>query len=298
MTLDEHKQDFILHLRSERGLSTNTVEAYERDVAAFLEFVSKKAVSATSNLSSDHAVDFISELKNQNYASASTCRALIAIKVFFRFLFREGILEKDLGLFLDSPKLWQTLPQVMSLQEVEALLNAPDAQTPNGLRDRAIIELLYATGIRVSELCGLGLYDVDDETIKVMGKGSKERIVPVGKKAIEAIDAYLAGVRSQFESDKEKKLFLTDKGKPIDRNLVWRLIKTYAKAANISKNISPHTLRHSFASHLLDNGADLRVIQDMLGHAHISSTDRYTHLSRGHIQEAFHAFHPKWDENE
>src|SRR5205807_5323453 len=147
-------------------------------------------------------------------------------------------------------------------------------------------ELLYATGIRVSELCGLGLYDVDDETIKVMGKGSKERIVPVGKKAIEAIDAYLSQIRNQFESDKEKKLFLTDKGKPIDRNLVWRLIKHYAKAANISKNISPHTLRHSFASHLLDNGADLRVIQDMLGHAHISSTDRYTHLSRGHIQEA------------
>lgn len=294
--LNQFKQDFIIHLRSERGLSSNTVEAYERDVAAFIAHLSQKNIHAITEVLSDHAVDFIGEMKRQGFASASTCRTLIAIKVFFRFLYREDVLDKDLGVFLDTPKLWQTLPEVLSYNEVEALLQQPDMETPAGIRDKAIIELLYASGLRVSELCGLGLYDIDDEQIRVMGKGSKERLVPIGKMALDAVDAYLMKVRSNFESDKEKKLFLTEKGKPIDRHLVWRLIKDYSKKANITKNISPHTLRHSFASHLLDNGADLRVIQEMLGHAHIASTDRYTHLSRSHIQEAFHAFHPRWDD--
>jgi integrase/recombinase XerD len=283
--------DFLLHLRSERGLSNNTIEAYGRDLTSFITFIKKNSVHS---ISQDDAIDFLSHLKSHDYASSSCARALIAIKVFFRFLYREEILAKDLGLFLDTPKLWNTLPEVLSYQQVEALLQQPNVATPIGLRDRAIIELLYATGIRVSELCGLTLYDVDDEQVKVMGKGSKERLVPVGKRAIEAIDAYLSQVRSQFESDKVKALFLTKKGKPLDRKTVWELIKEYAKAAGLSKNISPHTLRHSFASHLLDNGADLRVIQDMLGHAHIGSTDRYTHLSSKHIDEAFYSFHPRF----
>lgn len=293
MTLDQYRQDFLLHLKSERGLSHNTVEAYGRDIACFLMHLKEKALC---EITPDDAVHYISSMKNEGYATSSIYRALIAIKVFFRFLKREAILEKDLGQFLDTPKLWQTLPAVLSYKEIETLLQQPDLASLRGIRDRAIIELLYAAGIRVSELCSLTIYDVDDQQIKVMGKGRKERLVPIGEKAIDAIDAYLTKVRSQFESDREKTLFLSLKGRPINRNEVWKLIKTYAKEACITKNISPHTLRHSFASHLLDNDADLRVIQDMLGHAHISSTDRYTHLTSKHIHEAFHKFHPRGQE--
>jgi integrase/recombinase XerD len=289
-SLQALQQDFILHLKSERGLSKNTVESYGRDLLAFIKHVGTKSLA---DITADDAVSFISSMKQKGYASASCCRALIAIKVFFRFLKRESVVEQDHGQFLDSPKLWQTLPEVLTHQEIEALLKQPDLETAVGIRDKAILELLYATGIRVSELCNLSLYDVDDNQIKVMGKGSKERLVPIGKVALEAVDAYLATVRSQHESEREKHLFLSKKGKPLSRNDVWKLIKDYAKAAGITKNISPHTMRHSFASHLLINGADLRVIQDMLGHAHISSTDRYTHLNSNHIQEAFHSFHPR-----
>ncbi|MDB6081573.1 MAG: xerD-A [Chlamydiia bacterium] len=294
-TLNQYRQDFILHLKSERGLSPHTVEAYGRDIGSFIEHLTSSN-KCIQDVVSEDAVRFIATMKEKTYASSSIYRTLIAIKVFFRFLKRESVLEKDLGQFLDTPKLWQTLPEVLSYAEMEALLQQPDRTTAIGIRNYAIIELLYATGIRVSELCSLKIYDVDDEQIKVMGKGSKERLVPVGKKAIEAIDAYLTTVRSQYESNQEKILFLTQKGKPINRKEVWQCVKDYAKSAGIVKNISPHTLRHSFASHLLDNGADLRVIQDMLGHAHIASTDRYTHLTSNHIQEAFHSCHPRWKE--
>jgi integrase/recombinase XerD len=289
-TPDSWHADFIVHLKSERALSPHTVEAYGRDVASFL-----KTLGPGHPMRADDAIAWIGSLKQQGYAETSLARALVAVKVFFRFLFRENYLPKDLGRFLDTPKLWQTLPAVLSYDEIEKLLAAPDEATPLGIRDKAILELLYATGCRVSELCGLTMYDVDDEQIKVFGKGSKERIVPIGKKAIEAIDRYLNTVRAKWGREGERKLFLSRKGKPITRNEVWQRVKLYAKKAGIQKSISPHTMRHSFATHLLDNGADLRIIQEMLGHAHISSTDRYTHLSSSHIQEAFRAAHPRWE---
>ena len=276
---------FLLYLAAERGLSPNTLSAYERDIQKFLEF------SPPQETSQKNIVDWLEKLKKEGAASASISRALMALKVFFRFCKRENIVEKNPTQFLDSPKLWQLIPEVLSNTEVERLLASPDKETNAGSRDRAILELLYSSGLRVSELCGLNLHDVDDTFVRVLGKGSKERVVPVGKAAIEAIDHYLLHHRPEATGEKEP-LFLNSRGKRMDRSIIWRRIKDYAKEAGIAKNISPHTLRHSFATHLLDGGADLRVIQEMMGHATINSTDRYTHISRSKLSNAFHTFHP------
>jgi integrase/recombinase XerD len=285
--------DFISYISSEKGLALNTIEAYRRDTLAFAEFLSSRGVDTFLTATQDHIVAFLGVLRQQGYASSSMCRTLIAIKVLFRFLVREGMLKVNIAHYLPSPKLWQLIPDVLSLDEVEALLRAPDTTLMEGARDRAILEVLYASGLRVSELCSLDLYSMDDTSLKVMGKGSKERIVPLGQEALAAVDYYLHHFRATFESDKNKALFVSKKGIRIDRIAVWKMIKKYAKAAGIEKNISPHTLRHSFATHLLENGADLRVIQEMLGHASIGSTDRYTHVSRSHLSDAFEAFHPR-----
>jgi integrase/recombinase XerD len=216
-------------------------------------------------------------------------RALIALKVFHRFLVKEALMPSE-PLNLDTPKLWRYLPDVLNAQEVEALLSAPDPNTSTGARDKAILEVLYGCGLRVSELCSLTLYAVDDLAVKVKGKGDKERLVPIGKKAIEAIDHYLLYHRKECQ---QEALFITQKGKAVDRVLVWRQIKEYAKLAGITKNVHPHTLRHAFATHLLENGADLRVIQELLGHASIATTDRYTHVSLARLKESFYKHHPR-----
>lgn len=282
-------RQFCLHLASERGLSENTIEAYSRDISTFLDFLKHTGHA----FSLDATVAFLKTQQEQGYASSSTARALISLKVFYRYLKSENVLSEDLSILFDTPKLWQTVPDILSSLQVDQLLAQPDMKTKRGIRDRAILELLYATGMRVSELCGLEIYDVSDTEVRVFGKGGKERIVPVSARAISAVDDYLVGVRHQFDSQKETALFLTMKGKEIDRILVWKMIKTYAQEAKITKNIFPHMLRHSFASHLLDGGAELRIIQEMLGHASIASTDRYTHVSLAKVQNSFTKFHPR-----
>lgn len=291
--MDDIVDDFSIYISSEKGLSIHSVEAYHRDVNQFVQFLTKCGVSDIKEVKQEHIVRHLSYLKNNNYASSTISRALIAIKVLFRFLKREGIVENNVAFYLESPKLWQLIPDVLSGEEIETLINQPDDETFIGARDKAIIELLYGSGLRVSEVCRLDIYDVDDEFVKVFGKGRKERLVPVGRQAVKAIDHYLMFYRCEYESEKMQRLFLSKNGKPIDRITVWKMIKEYARKAGISKNISPHTLRHSFATHLLDNGADLRVIQEMMGHANISSTDRYMHVSKSHIQKAFDSFHPR-----
>lgn len=290
---DQIYADFSLYIASEKGLAKNSVEAYRADVGRFVVFLHTQSVENPHDLGEAHIVAFMREQRLQGYAPASLSRLLIAIKVFCRFMSRERYTPKDISGLLDTPKIWQLIPEVLTPEEVEALLAAPDASTPKGQRDQAIIELLYSSGLRVSELCSLSLYNLDDDQVRVMGKGSKERLVPVGRKARDAIDRYLAGGRDLHDSSREAPLFVTMRGKPIDRTTIWRMIKDYAKLAGIEKSISPHTLRHSFATHLLDNGADLRVIQAMLGHANINSTDRYTHISRNRLTEAFTQFHPR-----
>jgi integrase/recombinase XerD len=272
----EHISDFLLYLGSEKGLSPHTLEAYQRDVAAFCQ---KKG----------SVLDFLRHLKESAYATSSICRALVSVKMFFRFLKKEGIVSEDPTLYLDSPKLWQLIPEVLTPPEVTKLMSTPGSDDAVGVRDRAILQVLYASGLRVSELCGLNITDVDDTFVRVKGKGNKERIVPIAQSAVAAIDTYL----HQFRQDGEGPLFVTSRGKRIDRVTVWERVKLYAKKAGISKPISPHTLRHSFATHLLENGADLRVIQEMLGHANIATTDRYTHISQKHLHDAFAKFHPR-----
>lgn len=273
--------DFLNAIRSEKGLSPHTVEAYERDVRSFAVFLSEKS---WAKVGPESILSFLGHLKAKSYASSSICRILVAVRVFFRFLKKEGMVSLDLGRYFETPKMWQLVPEVLSIEEVDALLQAPLSS-----RDKAILELLYATGMRVSELCRLSINDLSDTFVKVRGKGKKERMVPVGKKAIEAVDHYLIHSRG----DAEGSLFLSKRGKPIDRVTVWAMVKACAKMAGISKSISPHTLRHSFATHLLENGADLRLIQDMLGHEDIGTTDRYTHVTGNRLKAAFKAFHPR-----
>jgi len=290
MDLELPIRDFISYIASEKGLSLNTIEAYSRDLKKWRSFVEKRGFSHCAG--SNEVTAFLEELTKEGYASSSLYRTLVTLKVFFRFLKRERYVEAGESIFFDSPKLWQLIPEVLSSEEVERLLEEPKADSELGARDRAILEMLYATGMRVSELCQMNLTDVGEDFVRVKGKGGKERVVPIAKKAIESLDRYLAYHRKRRRSDRDP-LFVTKRGKRIDRQTVWERVKFYGKKAGIEKTISPHTLRHSFATHLLENGADLRVIQEMLGHADISTTDRYTHLSNQRLYEAFDAFHPR-----
>ncbi|MEI6242988.1 MAG: site-specific tyrosine recombinase XerD [Chlamydiota bacterium] len=285
--MNEYLATFLSYIQIEKNLSEHTIEAYGRDISSFLSFFQNLT---PQNIRKDHFLDYFAHLQEKKYASSSMCRHLVALKVFFRFLKKEEILLEDPSSYFDMPKIWQLIPSVLSCEEVESLLSQPDPNTGIGSRDRAIIELLYATGIRVSEACSLTITDVDDTYVKVKGKGKKERIVPIGKKAIEAIDHYLCHFR---KNEQVPFLFLSKTGKNIDRITVWNRIRFYAKKAGIMKKVSPHTLRHSFATHLLENGADLRLIQDMLGHEDINTTDRYTHISSKHMRISFEEFHPR-----
>ncbi len=283
------KNDFLDYIRSEKGLSRHTVEAYGRDISAFAHYLT---IKDWKQVVPENILGFLGHLRSKNYASSTICRMLVAVKVFFRFLKKEGVITLDLGRYFDSPKLWQLIPEVLTTEEVEALLAQPKNDDALGSRDKAILELLYATGMRVSELCSLRIQDLSDTFVKVKGKGKKERIVPVGKKAIEAVDHYLLHFRGTVKEENAP-LFISPRGKAIDRITVWNRVKAYAQSAGIGKTISPHTLRHSFATHLLENGADLRLIQDMLGHEDIGTTDRYTHVTGNRLKAAFNAFHPR-----
>ena len=281
-------EEFLLYLASERGLSQNTLIAYKRDLECLHAFVGKKGWETIEKV---EVIDFLEDKQKKGHASSSICRALVAIKVFFRFLQTESIITSSEISLLESPRLWQLIPEVLSVQEVESLLQTVQPESFIGARDKAVFAILYACGLRVSEVCGLDIHDVGDESIRVKGKGGKERVVPIAKEAIEAVDYYLTHYRDG--KGESSALFITTKGKRMGRVNVWSRIKFYAEKACITKNISPHTLRHSFATHLLENGADLRVIQELLGHAHIATTDRYTHVSQKHLIEAFQAFHPR-----
>ena len=281
--------EFLDFIRTEKGLSRNTIEAYGRDLRLFAQSVPLSHVNA---IAPETIIAFLSKLTERGYAGSSISRMLIALKVFFRFLKREGKIAADLGCYFETPKIWQFIPQVLTCEEIEELLKQPKGDDAISARDRAILELLYATGMRVSELCNLKICDLHDTFVKVQGKGKKERVIPVGKKAIEAVDWYLTQFRCEAKEENEP-LFTTLKGKPISRITVWKQVKHYAQAAHIEKVISPHTLRHSFATHLLENGADLRLIQEMLGHEDIGTTDRYTHIADQRLRAAFHRFHPR-----
>jgi integrase/recombinase XerD len=289
---------FMDHLVLERGLSENTRLAYGHDLAEFLAYLSRRGRSGIQEVQRADILDFLMEGKHKGLAAASLARRLVAIKVFFRHLSREGLLAANVADAMDSPRLWKILPATLSIEEVDRLLAAPDPATVNGLRDRAVLETFYATGLRVSELAGLALDSLhfDADYIRCIGKGDKERVVPIGGRAVAAVEAWLERGRPGYAKragEGERAVFLSRLGRPLSRVTLWRHIRGYARQAGIRKEISPHMLRHSFASHLLANGASLRTIQEMLGHADISTTQIYTHVDQGRLQSVHHQYHPR-----
>ncbi len=293
--MDKHIELFLDYLSVERGLSKNTILAYRgdlKDYTGFLEAVSKKSISASSR---EDIRDFMLHQKDKGLSVNSISRALAALRMFYRFLAREKLIKSDVSSYIDSPKLWKKIPDVLNLDEVERLIEAPDLNTPQGVRDRAILEVMYATGMRVSEVAGLRLTDLNADVgfVRCLGKGKKERIVPLGTKAVASVARYLEKVRPRLVKSGAQELFLNRSGRRISRVSLWKLIKGYARKARIKKPIRPHILRHSFATHLLERGADLRSVQEMLGHANISTTQIYTHVNKDRLRSIHKMYHPR-----
>ncbi len=283
---------FIDFLRIEKGLAENSCLAYTNDLNLFMNFLAEKKISSWSKVEPDHIIDFLQDRLDKHRASSTISRELISIKVFFRFLSAENIIENDASSRVESPKLWKLLPDVLNEFDVEKLLNAPDGDSLVGLRDKAMLELLYATGLRASELVSLKIRNLDNETgfVRCFGKGGKERLVPVGSIAIKAIKKYL---ETRNETTGNDYLFITNRKTKMTRINFYERVQLYAKKACIKKNIYPHLLRHSFATHLLSHGADLRVVQEMLGHSDISTTQIYTHVDHQRLKNIHKQFHPR-----
>ena len=287
---------FLNYLSVERGLSNNTIIAYREDLNKYLDFMEKNHIEVLSKIAKDNITDFMLSQRDDGIAPNSVARRLAATRMFHRFLARERILKTDPSTLIDSPKLWKRVPDTLTVNEVEALIVQPDARDRQGIRDRAILETLYATGMRVSEAVNLKKDNVnlDIGFLRCVGKGNKERIIPLGKKAIVSITRYFKASRPKFLKDKQSEfLFVSRFGKKISRQSFWKLIKKYAKLARIKKPIKPHTFRHSFATHLLERGADLRSVQEMLGHADISTTQIYTHINKDRLKSVHKQFHPR-----
>ncbi len=289
-------EQFLNYVSWERGLSVHTRSAYQSDLERFTTFMGEQSVPSMQAVTRARVVDFLEAERARGLSVNSVSRALVAIKVFFKFLQQEGMLVRNVTEAMESPRLWRILPGTLSPREVERLLAAPEGTGGRAMRDRALLELFYATGMRVSELAMLTLEDLhlDSDYVRITGKGNKTRIVPVGKQARDSMATYLKDVRSKLSRhESEQHVFLTIRGRPFSRKSLWKMIKTFARRADITKPVSPHTLRHSFATHLLANGAPLRVIQEMLGHADIATTQIYTHIDQGRLQSIHSRYHPR-----
>jgi integrase/recombinase XerD len=285
---------FINHLRVERGLADNTIQSYSRDLTSFLGYLDKRGISPMKT-TRDDITDYIESLQG-SLSLRSITRAVSALKMFFRFLINEGKITESPTRLLESIKLPRRLPDILSGAEVDLLLSQPDPSNNLGMRDKAMLEVLYATGLRVSELIGLRLGNINLEAgyVRTIGKGTKERMVPMGDKARDAIKSYIHGGRpGLLKGRTSNNLFLNASGHQMSRQGFWKIIRKYGIIADIKKNITPHSLRHSFASHLLEGGADLRSVQVMLGHADISTTQIYTHVSREMLKQVHEKFHPR-----
>lgn len=286
---------FLEHLVVERGLAQNSLEAYRRDLTRYTGYLTARRKSVTA-LDRAEVPRYLLALREAQLSPRSVARHLSAIRQYHRFLVREGLAAEDPTSHLEAPRPWRRLPGVLSSEEVSRLLAAGETTTPRGLRDRAMLELMYASGLRVSELVGLRLADLDLTVgiVRVLGKGDKERLVPLGEVAAESLRAYLTRGRPELERRRASPhLFLGRHGRCLTRQTFWQLMKRQAAAAGITKRVTPHSLRHSFATHLVERGADLRSVQLMLGHADISTTQIYTHLSRAHLKAIYDKYHPR-----
>lgn len=291
-------EQFQDYLTFERGLSDRTASAYGRDLNRWASFLAEAGVTGPADVTPAHLRDWVFGLKDAGLAPTSIRRAQSAVRTYFAFLLAEGAVTADPTERLESPKLGRRLPDFLTHAEIQALLDAPDPSSPPFWRDRAILELLYATGMRVSELAELSLatLDLDEGFLTVFGKGSKERLVPVGAPALRALGRYLRDVRPTLDKGKGKakgRVFLNARGGPLSRVAVWALVKESARRAGIAKKVSPHTLRHTFATHLLKGGADLAAVQELLGHADISTTQIYTHVDREYLRDVHRKYHPR-----
>ena len=294
--MDKFAEMFLDYLSVERGLAKNTIVSYRSDLEAYLKFLKAVAKKTVADASRDDIRDFMLYEKDKGLSVNSIARSLAALRMFHRFLSREKLIKTDVSSYIDTPRLWKKIPDVLNFDEAERLIEAPDLNTAQGIRDRAILELMYATGMRVSEVSDVRAADVNLEVgfVRCVGKGRKERLIPLGKKAMAAIARYMEKVRpQQLKGHETGELFLNRSGKKISRISLWKLIRIYARKARIKKKIRPHILRHSFATHLLERGADLRSVQEMLGHANISTTQIYTHISQDRLKSIHKMFHPR-----
>jgi integrase/recombinase XerD len=287
---------FLHHLAVEKGLSRNTLEAYARDLQGYLSFLAERGISNLRESSAEQIMGYFKLLRGKGLSARSAARALSALRGFHKFLLQDRVIPQNPLRRLRAPKVVPRLPGVLTSKEVEDLLRQPDPRKPLGNRDRAMLELLYATGLRVSELVHLSVNDVNLEVgyVRTKGKGARERIVPMGRAACQALKGYLEGPRRSWAlRSSDATLFLGRGGREITRQGFWKTLRKHARAAGIGKHITPHTLRHSFATHLLERGADLRSVQSMLGHVDIATTQVYTHVSREHLKRLHQKYHPR-----
>jgi integrase/recombinase XerD len=294
--MDQALDEFLRYLIVEKGLAANTIEAYGHDLNRFLDYLKKRDIDEVARIGKFDVKGFLIQLQKQGLSARTRARNLVAIRTFFRFLVQEGILETDPVEDLESPKMVRTLPETLTVQDVEKLLDQPDPRSPLGIRDRAMLEILYATGMRVSELVHLPMNQLNLEGgyVLLYGKGSKERAVPLGQEAMNRVMLYLKTARGRFVKKTESPfLFIDRSGTEMSRQGFWKTLKRYGQRAGIRKRITPHLLRHSFATHLLERGADLRSVQMMLGHEDISTTQIYTHVTGERLKKVHEKYHPR-----
>lgn len=288
---------FIQYLNVERGLSRNTLESYKRDLEQYMNFIQLQGITAWEESGKVQLAVYLNELKRKERAPATISRTVVSLRAFFQFLFKERIINIDPSQSMESPKLEKKRPNVLTIEEIETLLEAPQKNNINGLRDKAMLELLYATGIRVSELISLNLEDVNLQMgyIRCIGKAGKERMIPIGSMSARCLEAYITAMRPKLlkQLEPHEALFIGHLGSRMTRQGFWKIMKRYAQESLILKPITPHTFRHSFAAHLLENGADLKSVQEMLGHADISSTQIYTQVTKSKMKEVYNRAHPR-----
>ena len=293
--MEKEVQEFISYLHNVKKTSNNTELSYKRDLAKVCHFMDQRGVKSVASVKAEDLKDYIKDLEAQNFAAATVSRNIASIKAFFQYLLGQGKISTDVSLDLKAPKIEKKVPEILSMDEVAALLEQADGDTPKEIRDKAMLELLYATGIRVTELITLKIADVNLSMSFIMCKDAhKERMIPFGNKAKAALARYMDGTRDAMVEDKSSDvLFANCSGKPMSRQGFWKLIKFYAKKAGITADITPHTLRHSFAAHLVENGADLKSVQEMLGHSDISTTQIYANMNHSRIREVYAKAHPR-----
>lgn len=292
----QYVESFIRHLGEEKGLSQSTLESYERDLRQFFEFASRQGIQSVDEIKKLHVSMHMNEMKQSGFAASTVMRKLVSLRSFFHYMVKESLMEQDPTLYLESPKPKKKVPQILSVEQVERLLAAPDLSTSPGIRDKAMLELLYATGMKVSELTSLNVEDVypDMKFLRCTSSSGKERVLPISSISAEAVSTYIHRIRPQLVKDeREKGLFLNNLGTRLTRQGFWKILKKYAAEARIDGDITPHTLRHSFAAHLLEDGADIRSVQEMLGHSDMSAAPIYSLLTKKAMKDVYQSHHPR-----